>query len=383
MKSRAVRKRLLVALITLIAIYILWLGVLLVRFRPTRPAISPRPGPPFEEKGAYHIHTTFSDGNSTPEKIAAIAARRSLDFIILTDHGSPNRDCLASQGRHSGVLVLAGSELSVSRGHLVALDFALPSKPFSQPAELAVQEVAAAGGFSVVAHPFSKVSWTWGRETDFSGIEIIDNDSMMKKNYLRALPHLPTLFIKPEIVLLKTLERPEQTLGKWDSLSAHHPLYGYFSADAHMFYSALFSCFRLHVLLDRPLAPDFAEARSQIFGALREGRFYNAIDAARPADGFLYWAEAEGARLPMGSRIRWSGSSAVTLRILAAFPFPVEIRLLRNGQTVKSTGEPELSFVTGQAGVYRVEVYLKGWSPLAGNVPWIVSNPIFLREGEL
>jgi hypothetical protein len=346
------------------------------------PTVSPRQGPPFEVQGVYHIHTTFSDGNSTPDKIAAIAARRSLDFIILTDHGNPNRDCLASQGRRRGILVLAGSELSVSRGHLVALDFGPRSQPFPQPAEQAVQEVAAAGGFTVVAHPFSKVSWTWGREAGFSGIEIIDNDSMLKKNYLRALPHLPTLFIRPEIVLLKTLERPEETLGKWDRLSMKNSLYAYFSADAHTFYSALFSCFHLHVLLDRPIAPDFLEARAQIFRALRQGSFYNAVDAARPASGFLYWAEAEGAKYPMGSRIHWSGSPAATLRVLSAFPFPSEIRLLRNGQTVWSTGGPEVTYEASRAGVYRVEVYIRGWSPLASDVPWIVSNPIFLREGE-
>ena len=383
MTARARGRRIAAALIIIVTAYVVWLGVNIVRFNPPR-AVSPTAaragGPPYEVVGVYHVHTKFSDGRATPEEITAVAAGRKLDFVILTDHGNPNQRSLGSQGWKEGVLMLAGSELSVSRGHLVALDFATPERPFPQNAELAVQEVAAGGGFSVVAHPYSKTSWTWGEEAGFSGIEIADSDSMVKRNYLRFLPYLPALAFKPVLPLLEALSRPVETLRKWDSLAAQQPVFGYFSSDAHFFYSAVFGCFRLHALLEEPLAQDFERARGQVFGALRRGRFYSAVDGAAPAGGFEFWAEAGGERFPMGSRIRWDGASTVTLDVRAPFTFDVETRLVRDGEVVERARRAELSYAADKPGVYRVEVYLRRRSPLAADFPWIVSNPIFLKR---
>jgi hypothetical protein len=380
MTVRARSKRLLAVLIVLGVAYVLWLGFNVVRFRPLRAPLQSVEGPPYEAEGVYHVHTKFSDGRATPEKIAAVAARHSLDFVILTDHGSPNLRSLESQGRKDGVLVLAGSELSVSRGHLVALDFVPPRGHFSQNADLAVREIAADNGFSVIAHPYSKIPWTWGTEVGFSGIELADSDSMVKKNYSRFLPFLPAFIVKPELVMLKALSRPVETLRKWDSLAARHPVYGYFSADAHMFYSAVFGCFRLHVLFEEPLAPEFERARAQVFGALRGGRFYDAVDGAAEARGFRYWAEVRGAMHPMGSTVAWDGGEPVRLSVRAPFPFAVETLLVRDGEVVVRAEGAELSYAPDRAGVYRVEVYLKGRSPLASDFPWIVSNPIFIKR---
>jgi PHP domain len=382
MTTRTRSRRLGAGLIILFAAYVVWLGVAIVRFSPP-PAVSRAGragGPPYEIVGVYHVHSKFSDGHAAPEEIAAAAAGRKLDFIILTDHGNPNRRSLESQGRKDGVLILAGSELSVSRGHLVALDFAPPERPFPQTAERAAFEVAAQGGFTIVAHPYSKTSWTWGEGTDFSGIELVDADSMVKRNWFRWLPYLPALPLMPSLPLVKALSRPVKPLEKWDSLAAGQAVYGYFSADAHLLYSVIFGCFRMHVLLEEPLAQDFERAKAQVFGALRGGRFYNAVDGAAPAGGFEFSAETGGARFPMGSSVPWDGASAVRLDIRVPFTFPVETCLIRNGELIGRAREAELSYATDKPGVYRVEVYLRTRSPLAADFPWIVSNPIFLKR---
>jgi len=44
---------------------------------------------------------------------------------------------------------------------------------------------------------------------------------------------------------------------------------------------------------------------------------------------------------------------------------------------------PDISFSSGRPGVYRVEICLRGGSPLARDFPWIISNPIFIREDGL
>jgi hypothetical protein len=381
MKPRSWKKRLAAGLVFLLALYVLWLGSILIRYWAPQATPAEKKPATYEVQGAYHIHTTFSDGRKPLEKVAAAAARQHLDFIIVTDHGSPNGASLASQGWKEKVLVLAGSELSVSRGHLVALDFKTPDGDFAHNAEEATQEVTAAGGFTVIAHPFSKTRWSWGGFTGYAGIEIADSDSMVKKNFLPAMPYLPALLLSPRIFLLKTLKRPSQSLRKWDEMSAKQTVYGYYSTDAHLAYDTLFSCFRLHVLLGEPLAGEFERARAQVFNSLRRGAFYCAVDSARPADGFVFWAESQGKRFPMGSAVLLAPSSRVEFHSEAAFPFTVQTHLLRDGQVVLRSEGPEISFPSERPGVYRIEIYLQQWTPLARDFPWIISNPIYVREG--
>jgi hypothetical protein len=78
--------------------------------------------------------------------------------------------------------------------------------------------------------------------------------------------------------------------------------------------------------------------------------------------------------------IPFNPAAPPTLRVEAPFPFAAEIRLIRNGEVIGRSEERELAHPAERPGVYRAEVYLKGASPLAGDVPWIVSNPIYLRE---
>ena len=383
MKPRSWTKRLLSGLAVLLVLYFLWLGSVLIRHRAGREIPAGERLPTHEVQGVYHIHSTFSDGSQPLEKIVDAATSVGLDFIILTDHGNPNRASLASQGWKEDLLVLAGSELSVSRGHLVALGFRPPDGMFAQNAEAAAQEVAAAGGFTIIAHPFSKTRWSWGQFAGYSGIEVVNSDSMLKENFFRTLPYLPTLLLSPRIFLLKTLVRPSQSLRKWDELCATQAVSGYFSTDAHLAYRMLFSCFRLHVLLEEPLAAKFEEARAQVFNSLRGGAFYCAVDSARPASGFTFWLESQGGHFQMGSAVPRNVSPRMRLRARAAFPFAVQTHLLRDGEVVLRSEETDISFPSERPGVYRIEIYLRGGSPLARDFPWIISNPIYVREDGL
>lgn len=375
------RKHFFISILFVLAGYLLWLSILILRFNPHQTTNFAIQAPPYEVEGVYHLHTTHSDGTKSPDEIARLAASSSLDFIILTDHGRPNLASLASQGWKEDVLVLAGSELSVNRGHLVSLGFSSPVREFSQNAEQAAREVEARGGFSVIAHPFSKVNWSWGDTFEYSGIEIIDTDTMFKRNFLVSLPYLPALVFRPSFYLLQFLERPARTLRKWDELNIRHHVLGYFSADAHLFYSALLSGFHLHLLLDEPLSAEFEKARGQVFEALKEGRFFNAIEAAGAGRGFRFWAEGEKAKFAMGSSIRLQPEADLDLHIRAPFSSSVEILLIRDGRAISRFEERDITFSIREPGTYRVEVYLMEWSPLSEDIPWIVSNPIFIRRG--
>ncbi|MFB0566369.1 MAG: hypothetical protein ACETWK_11930 [Candidatus Aminicenantaceae bacterium] len=370
------KKKLLYILPVLFLLYIIWLGYHLLWFKTYK--TPPPDDAHLEIEGAYHIHTVFSDGRKHPDKIAKIASDASLDFIILTDHGNPNYECLQSQGWKKEVLVLAGSELSVSRGHLVALGFKTPSIPFPQNAERASQKIEALHGFSIIAHPYSKASWSWGKIVCYQGLEIMNGDTILKRNFISSLPFLPALLVKPEFALLKMVDRPYLNLKKWDTINATHSIYGYFSVDAHLIYRPLFSLLRLHVLLRNSLSSDFQTAKNQVTEALRKGSFYNSIDAAAQARGFRFWASKREASILMGRTLLLD--SPVMLHIKAQFPFSIEILLIHDGKTILRSTKTGIAFEAKNPGTYRVEIYLKERTPLGKDIPWIISNPIFLQE---
>ncbi|MBN1222893.1 MAG: hypothetical protein JXB23_06560 [Candidatus Aminicenantes bacterium] len=372
------KKKLLTFFLALAFVYSLWLGYHFIRFKTYR--IDASSSPPRELVGTYHIHSTHSDGRKNVEAIARIAESESLDFIILTDHGKPNYDSLASQGWRGRVLVLAGSEISSNRGHLVVLGFDEPDRDFSSNAEEAAVQVRSLGGFSVIAHPYSKTPWTWGGPEGYGGIEIINADSILKKSILSSLPYWPGLLIEPKFFFCKIAAPPKKNLAKWDVLNANSTsaVYGYYSVDAHLFYRTLFASLRIHIPRRAALSKNFEAAKRTVFNALKRGFFYSAVDAAAQASGFRFWAEQEGRTIPMG------GAAAAGVRVVLHAVSPPGIkhafRIIHNGVTIHQSDEGSLSYEVTHPGDYRVEVYLRERTVLRSDVPWILSNPIFLKE---
>jgi len=361
--KRAVGRVLLFAFIA----YVVWAAWEIARFKryESTAAAPAATGPALTEvEGAYHMHSKFSDGRKPVEKIAQAAAQAGLDFIILTDHGKPNFKALDAQGRREGVLVLAGSEISTNRGHLIALGFDRPddSFQFSSDAETAAQEITARGGFSVVAHPYSRVRWSWGGSFNYSGLEIIDAHSLIRSRILHSLPYYLLLLVNPKFALLKMTFSAAPTLARWDQLLAKQPVNGYFSSDAHICYGAIFSVFHLHVLLDQPLPADFAAARREVFSALAKGRFFSAVDGAASSRGF-----------------RAAVSDGV-LRVSTPYSFAHETFIIHEGKAVRQTTENELALPLTAPGAYRVEVYLRERTPLNPGTPWIISNPVYYER---
>jgi hypothetical protein len=370
------RKRLFITLLVLLLTYGIWLTVQALKFQTYPGALSSSTSN--EIVGAFHIHTTFSDGRKSVGEVARVASSEGLDFIIITDHGSPNRESFRSQGWKEDVLVLVGTEISSNRGHLVGLGFNQTGQDFSHTAEQAVYQLLSQGGFSVIAHPYSKTSWTWGETVPYGGIEIISADGVLKRNIVSSIPYWPALLFKPSFLVCKILKRPEKNIAKWDALSEHHPIYGYYSVDAHLLYRLLLSAIKIHIPLAKPLQKDFDAARRQVYGALARGNFYNAIDAAARADGFHFWLESGAQRISMGGSATIDLSTV--LRVVSPPGIKALIQIFRNGQAIHQSDDQSLSYKIMHPGSYRVEVYLREKTPLKPNVPWILSNPISLKE---
>jgi hypothetical protein len=98
------------------------------------------------------------------------------------------------------------------------------------------------------------------------------------------------------------------------------------------------------------------------------------VDALSPGAGFSFLAEKGEERLTMGS-----GAKAGAWRLRADAPAPANLRILRNGAVfAEAAGARRLEAPAGEPGVYRVEARLPG---PGGERPWIISNPIYLRDG--
>jgi hypothetical protein len=374
MKKKSAARRIKIALVSALAIYLTWFGYQLLQFNQ---AAAPFRSLPNELVGIFHVHSQFSDGAKNLDFISEAAAASGADFLILTDHGNLNLESIQASGHKSGILILGGSELSLNRGHLVTMNIPPPYYPLSHDAEKAAFQIFKKKGISVIAHPYSKNRWSWGETGYYSGMEIINADSMLKSSFPEIIPYLPFLLVKPEITAVKMLHSPRANLKKWDSINQRQPFYGYFAADAHMFYKTLFALLRLHIPLDRELEPDEKTAGAHIFSALQKGGFYNSIDAAAHASGFRFWGESGGQLIPMGTKARLETDTVLHIQLPQGAACSVQ--LIHNGDPIPLPAEIPIQFNVKSPGFYRVEVYLRHRF-LSESCPWILSNPIYLEK---
>ncbi len=339
--------------------------------------------------GAFHIHTDRSDGSGSPDEVAAAAARAGLAFIILTDHGDGTRVPDPPQYR-SGVLVIDGVELSTQGGHYIAVGMQPAPYPLRGDARDVVADVRRLGGFGVVAHPDSaKPELRWSAwDAPFDALEWLNADSEWRDErawrFARALAQYP---FRPAETLASLLDRPEQTLSRWDALTATRRVVALAGADAHAragwadeangyrsgwfvrvpSYEASFRTFSIHVGIDRPLSTrskngtNAAADAAAIISALRVGNVYTAIDALAAPAALQFAVNGTTLR----ARVNATGGGAIVIR--------------RDGHVVAEQPLPEVTFETkGDQGSYRAEVMLAD-APGNPPVPWIVSNPIYIR----
>jgi hypothetical protein len=349
--------------------------------------------------GVVHIHSTYSDGTGTVPEIAAAARANGLDFLLLTDHDTLAARELGEEGWHGGVLVLVGEEVSPLReNHYLAfgLDRAIDHAGLG-PQQI-VDRVNEAGGFGFLSHPFSRGSERFQRRgargmpwrdlecAGYTGLELWSfvTDSAESLNSIRQLVGFiaaPGRFID---------HPPRRNLDLWDEICRRRQCVALGGIDAHqvgirirnrvplrlMAYKRSFRHLRTHLLTETPLLGDLDRDRDVVFAALRGGRAYIAMDSLAPAHGFRFWAEgSDGSRAEMGDE---TGVSEWVLQVRA--PRPARLRLIRDGEVVERTdGERDgIEHWTDSAGVYRVEAYLEAHGR---ERTWVLSNPIYVRDG--
>ena len=355
-------------------------------------------GPPLDDgyvrvAGAVHVHTSLSDGGGTPQEVVSAARVAGLAFVAITDHNSV--DAKAFEGYHDGVLVLVGSEISTTAGHVVALGVPDPAYRFSGDALDALQDVRDLGGVAFAAHPFSPRSdfaWSGWELPGPWGMELVNGDSQWRAaGWGRQLRTAALYAANPTYALLGSQTPPDEALARWDRLLRERRVAGILGADAHSrlpiskrftprfpSYEAVFRLSRNHVILEAPLAGDAARDAAAIVTALGRGRSYLALDAMAPGDAFSFTAAAGAERATMGDDVALE--SRPMLRVRARAPRGSRARLVRDGALVVES-EPSdeqglcLESAARDAGCYRVEVRTS-----RSRLPWILSNPICVYD---
>ncbi|MCC7007840.1 MAG: CehA/McbA family metallohydrolase [Acidobacteria bacterium] len=341
--------------------------------------------------GAYHVHTSRSDGTGDPDSIAAAAAGAGLSFVILTDHGDGTRPPDPPTYRH-GVLSIDGLEINTTAGHVVALGLGAASPyPIAGSAPDVLEDVHRMGGVAVLAHPDSpnpQLRWQAGAATA-DGLEWINVDSEWRdEGVLDLLGTALHGMIRGPAAMAALFSRPGRTLARWDAEAARRPMFGIAALDAHANiawrggreprprglpfpgYVLMFRTLAQVVDLDAPFSGDPIADAGRLLRAIAAGRSYSIVRGFADPAALQFSARAGDTRVTMGSRV--DAGQPLTFRASITGDPGARIAILRQGRLV-AQGVGSVEHTDATPGVYRVEVSLPGRS-----APWLVSNPIVI-----
>ncbi len=353
--------------------------------------------------GVVHVHTDRSDGLSSPDEVAAAAARAGLSFVIFTDHGDATRQPDPPMYR-SGVLCIDAVEISTSGGHYVAIGLPAAPYPLRGEARDVVEDVRRMGGLGFAAHPDSpKAEMQWADwHLPFDGVEILNLDTIWrrflyapgwqpKRRLLQALLAYP---LRPEESIGNLLTVSDSNGSAYAALVARRVAPAIVTVDAHAKvsladvdpgdnrwalpfpgYEIVFNTLQVRLWPAQPLTGDANADAALIIDALGKGRLYgvNVSLAAPPA--FEFFAEGHHGMAPQGSVL--DAGTPATLRVRSNAPPGFETILFQNAEAIIVAPERTVQMeIDDTPAVYRVEIRA---ADRPGRPVWIVSNPIYVR----
>jgi hypothetical protein len=338
---------------------------------------APRVPPGGEVRGAWHVHTTRSDGRGSLAEVVAAARAAGLQFVVVTDHNVLTPE---EQRFEDGVLVVQATEASTRLGHVVALGVPRALTPAEREGD-PLAAIAALGGHAVLAHPLHprRPFTGWGQGA-WRGLEILSNDTawgqvVADRAWGRAVVAAAVLPFDGARAVLALDDGSADERERFDAeLRAAPPAARggarkvlLCSADAHGYpsYEAAFSAFSMH--LPVAFSGDAAADARAVIAALTDGSAACVLDGVAPARGVRLAPAREG----RGLELRVEGPD---LR-------PARFTLLRDGVPVEtrpapaSSGAAVVTFGCGGGcppGDYRAEGHWDGR-------PWIFTNPVAIE----
>lgn len=133
-----------------------------------------------------HTHSTYSrDGTAPPSAIVGRCRGLGLSGVAITDHNEVKGYFEArAAGRSEGLLVVSGTEVSTSEGHVLAYGVQ-EALPRGLSAAETLDRIRDAGGMAVAAHPVrfpSGMGLRLARNLPWDGIEVLNGGSSSRAN---------------------------------------------------------------------------------------------------------------------------------------------------------------------------------------------------------
>ena len=359
------------------------------------------PGGVTEFKGVIHVHSSLGGhSNGAFAEIIGAAQSNQLDFVVMTEHPSPlfNTAEMTLKGEHGGVLFVNGNEVRTASGDrlLVVPGDALAADDSKWSTEEVLSHRPSA--LALVAYPEEFKSWG---ASGYNGIEVYNvyTNARIINPLVMFFDALWSYRTYPDLLFATFYERPTQNINLWDDqLKQGKRLLATAGNDAHANiglslndssgktllgfkldpYERSFRLVRLHVLLPPPLDGQISAPRdgAMLLSAISAGHCFIGFDLFGDTTGFRFSAHDRDEDRMMGDEIKLEDEVRLTVNL----PVPGRIFLLKDGSVVqdKSTVS-KMEFVARERGSYRVEVYLPQLPKPAGDQPWIISNPIYVR----
>lgn len=351
-----------------------------------------------EYKGVVHAHTSLG-GHSTGsfDELIAAANANDLDFVLMTEHYSETFDtaALTLNGVFGKTLFIGGNEIDTSDGDRFLL---IPGGGETARARMSgttmfLEKAKEEQKIALITYPERFKSW----DSAFDGIEIFSlHTSAKQMNWLTAVGDLIWSYPSyPELTLAKSFQRPDVNLAKFDEIASQRALSLFSGTDAHsnigfhIFgddagnklinikldpYATTFGVVRLHVLLFKGQA--FNE--ENLLRAVLFGQAFVAFDSIGDGSGFMFEATENNNGLQgMGGSV----AARPGLGLRATAPQNARFVIFKDGaKFFEASGTKEISADGSEPGLYRVEVYRDDLGPPFEKIPWIISNPIYVRD---
>jgi len=346
-------------------------------------------------KGVIHVHTAIG-GHSTGtfDELVEGAAKSNLDFVVMTEHTAALYDtsALTLQGNINGVLFVNGQEVETATDRfLLLLGSADAGKANQISTPEFLQTIHAQNKLAFVTYPEKHKTW----DADYDGIEVFSLHTNAKRMnpFFVSMDAVWSYYSYPELVLAKYSYRPDANLQQFDEITKTKKSTLFAGTDAHSnigfhllgddagnkiinlkidSYETIFRAMRNHVLIekDKPLTQE------NLLQALKNGRVFVGLDALSDTKGFSFTAENGAESKAIGDEIAFTEN----LNLKIAAPQIARFVVFKNGEKVhEEAGAAQISFPIKEKGTYRTEIYLDALGEPFDKMPWIISNPIYVK----